>query len=264
MRRHSLDFGLLAAAALPAFAQEPINTTAATQPGVGRLAIREQFRYLAIGDLAGGETREYQLWSSAFLGLRHDFAIGAQLPLRLLDLSGADDELDLGDVQLLGKWRFHRADTASLDTERASAIVGLQLDTGDGSSLTPGFANDSLDPILGAVYTRVAGRHGFNADLMATIATDGDADEFRYDGSWLYRISPAAFAAGTKAAWYAVVELNGRYQTNGDHELLLAPGIMYEARRWTVELSVPMPLAAELDHRPEVDFTIVVGLRLLF
>lgn len=250
-----------AGVALPC--QEPINTTAATAPGAGRFVIREQVRWLEADGPAGADLRELQLVSSAFVGLRHDLAVGIELPARWLDRPG-DDATDVGDLRLLGKYRFHRADTAALDTERASLIAGVQLDTGDGPSLTPGFANGSSDPILGLAYTRVAGRHGVNAAVVSTIATDGDPDDVRYDGAWLYRLSPAEFGADTHAAWYVVAELNGRYESNGDHELLLAPGVMYEARRWTAELSVQLPALRELDHRPEVDYALVVGIRYLF
>ena len=54
------------------------------------------------------------------------------------------------------------------------------------------------------------------------------------------------------------------YETNGDHEILLAPGVMYEARSFAVELSVQLPLLQEIDHRPKTDFTVTLGLRMLF
>ena len=47
-------------------------------------------------------------------------------------------------------------------------------------------------------------------------------------------------------------------------ELFLAPGIMYEAHGWAVEASVQLPVFKELDYRPETEFTVTVGLRLLF
>ena len=54
------------------------------------------------------------------------------------------------------------------------------------------------------------------------------------------------------------------YETNGDHEILLAPGVMYEARSFAVELSVQLPALQEIDHRPKTDFTVTLGLRMLF
>lgn len=256
--------GLLLCAA--AAAQEPINTTAATQPGVGRLVIREQVRWLESNEgftPGAGDTTEVQSWTSAFYGLRHDFALGAELPVRFLDTTPGDDDLDHGSPRFLAKWRFHRADLEALDTERASLIAGFRAATDDEFSLTPGFASDSTDPILGAVYTTVRGRRGFNGALVGTFTTDGDPDELRYDAAGLYRMSPEVFAADTEAGWYLAVELNGLYESNGDHELMFAPGLMYEARRWTGELSVQLPFLSEVDHRPEVDWTLVLGFRIL-
>jgi len=191
-----------------AIAQEPINTTAATQPGVGRLVIREQFRWLESNEgfePGAGETTEFQSWTSVFYGLRHDFALGAELPIRALDISPGDDDLDHGSPRFLAKWRFHRADLEALDTERASLIAGVRAETDDELSLTPGFASDSNDPILGAVYTTVRGRRGFNGALVGTFASDGDPDEIRYDAAGLYRMSPEVFAADTEAGWYLAV-----------------------------------------------------------
>lgn len=273
MRHLLLATALLLTTGANARTQEAINTSAATQPGVGRITVREQLRYLR-GDLPTRTGRaaadELVLQSSVFAGIRHDLTLGADLPLSLRDSDGGgnfdDDsgELNAGDLRLLGKWRFWRHDTGPIDTQRASLLFGVQLDTGDGTSLLPGFARDSTDPILGAVYTRVTGRHGINAAWESTISTGGDADDHRYDGAYLFRLAPAQYAADTTGAWYVVGELNGRYASNGDHELLLSPGLMYEARRWTAELSVQLPALQELDHRAELDFGIVLGLRLLF
>jgi hypothetical protein len=266
---------LAAAIAGETAAQEAINTTAATQPGVGRTVLREQLHwYTGRQDVAGGraETDELLLQTSLSAGIRHDLALGLDLPVSLRNTQFspgtgmADDhgDVDAGDLRLLAKWRLHHADTGPLDTERASLLLGMQFDTGQGTSLHPDFARGSNDPIAGGVYTAVTGRHGFNAALEATISTSGDASDLRADGAWLYRLAPAGYAADTKAAWYVVAELNGRYQTNGDTELLFSPGLMYEARKWTLELSVRLPALQDLDHRPEIDLGVVLGVRLLF
>jgi hypothetical protein len=250
-------------------AQEAINSNAATQPGVGRVTLREQLRwYSADSGLPPGTSRvdELLLQSSVFVGVRHDIALGLELPISLRDSDrpGDDQDVDLGDLRFLTKYRFHRADTGPIDTERASVILGLQIPTGDGDSLRPGFARHSLDPIVGAVYTRVLGRHGFNASAEGTFASEDEPHDLRYDGAWLYRVAPAEFAAASASAWYAVAELNGRYESNGDHEVLFSPGLMYEARMWTFECSLLIPVGQELDHRPEIDFGFVLGMRLLF
>lgn len=74
-------------------------------------------------------------------------------------------------------------------------------------------------------------------------------------------MSPKEYAADTHAAWYALCEVNGLYETNGDHEVLIAPGIMYEARTWTAEISVQLPLWNDIEERAELDYAIVTGIR---
>jgi hypothetical protein len=235
--------------------QEAIHTPAATQPGVGRVELREQLHwYHSDSAGAGGGTRidELVLDSSLTLGVRQDLAIGLSLPshLSLTDAAGAsDDDLELGDLQLVARCRLFRRDSGPIDTERASLILGVQCDTASrgATSLRPDFARDSFD-----------------AAVQATLSTSGDPSDFRYDGAWLYRLSPATFGPSIEAAWYLVAELNGRYQTNGDHEVLLAPGLLIEARRISFELSVQLPAYQDLAHRPELDYAVVVGMRFLF
>jgi len=88
-----------------------------------------------------------------------------------------------------------------------------------------------------------------------------DADLFCWDAAYLYRVTPAEFTAETDGAWYALCELNGLYETNGDAELFVSPGLMYEAARWTLELSVQVPVWQSLDHRPAAEYLLSVGLR---
>lgn len=246
------------AAAAPA--QKAFHTLGATQPGAGRSTVLEQVHWLHAGDLD-----ELALTTTFVHGLRHDLALGLDVPVAIRFRDGAS-EGDFGDLRLLGSWRFHRRDSGPIDTTRAAVFAGLQFDTAsdDAMSLQPGFRRDSFDPILGAAWTRVHGRAGLDASADYTLSTSGRADDLRYNGAWLFRAAPAEFTAGSEDAIYAVLELDGRYETNGDHELLFTPGVLYEARRVTVEAAVQLPLLQDLDHRPELDFGLVLGLRLVF
>lgn len=253
-------------------AQEAINTNAATQPGTGRVIVREQLRFFHASEFPSSfaidRADELVFASSLSLGLRHDVAVTLDLPasLRWSDRAGggSDDDGDFGDLRAVGKWRVLRNDGGPIDTERVALLFGVQLDTGSGTSLRPGFTRDSNDPILGAVYTRVSGRHGVNGALEYTISTSGHADDLRYDAAYLFRTTPSEYRSDTTAATYAVLELNGTWATDGDDELLVSPGFMYEARRWTFEASLQLPLVQDLDRRPEIDVGVVVGVRLLF
>jgi hypothetical protein len=244
-------------------AQEPVNMTAATQPSPGHAVAREQLRYWKAPGID-----EVVADTSIVVGLRHDLSLSLNAPVRWRgeDRPGAgrDDDVELGDARALVKWRVHRHDSGPIDTERASVIAGAQLDTGSGRWLRPGSSDDAYSPVAGAVYTKVAGRHGVNAGVEATLNTGRGPNKARWDGSYLFRLAPAAYDAASTGAAYAVLELNGTSEGNGDHELLIAPGFMYEARLWTFEASVLLPLFQDLEHRPEIDVGVVIGLRLSF
>jgi hypothetical protein len=130
------------------------------------------------------------------------------------------------------------------------------------------YDNDSFNPIIGGVFSIVRGRHGFNLGGSAEIvseARDEAPDMLHYDASYLFRLAPARFDAETSGkAWYAVLELNGLSETNGDNELFLSPGIMYESKRLTIDAAIQFPVWQELDHRPDTEIIIALGARLSF
>ncbi len=272
----------ITAAAIPfdqAVAQEAINSPAATQPSTGRWVVRGQFRHLDARESprTGDERirRTTQNLSIAY-GLRSNLSLTAEVPFqqqRLRDGETGNVKRDygIGDVTAQVKWRIHQHDFGPIDTSRFSLIGGVQLPT----FMRP-FSTESVNPMLGGVYTHVQGLHGFNASAIFKLNTgtgtrnnigggDGKADALFYDASYLYRISPATYSPETSGgALYGVLELNGLYETNGDNELFLSPGIMYEARSWTVEASVQIPVWQDVDRRPETRLVGVVGVRLLF
>ncbi|MGB0768667.1 MAG: hypothetical protein ACPGYV_13280, partial [Phycisphaeraceae bacterium] len=86
----------------------------------------------------------------------------------------------------------------------------------------------------------------------------------RIDGSYLYRIDPAQYTIDTTRSTYLVCEINQRYETNGDYETLLSPGILIEAQDWAAELSIRLPISQQLDHRAELDWAMTLGLRFTF
>ena len=78
------------------------------------------------------------------------------------------------------------------------------------------------------------------------------------------RIDEPNVADTSEGAWYALVEMNGTYETDGDNEILIAPGIMFEGGRFGLEFGVQLPAWQRIEHRPKTDFNFTVGLRLLF
>lgn len=261
-----------------AVAQESTNAVdSATQPSPGYVVFKEMFHYYDL-DLDNTTRRKRSDINDAMfmtmvnVGVATDWSLSFRLPTilrrREYDWGGrVDREEGIGDFTALAKWRVYKNDSGTVDTARLALIGGMQVRTGDAP-----FTSDAYNPILGLAYTQIAGRHGVNAALEWTFTTGGNdepiyageskADLLRYDLAYLYRLTPKEYDAETVGALYLELEANGYYETNGDNELLLSPGLMYEARTWAAELSVQIPTWQEVDHRAEVNYAIVAGIRL--
>jgi hypothetical protein len=257
--------------------QEPVNAAdSATQPSPGHVIFKEQFRFYRMEMDNGsrdrqGDIEDFVLFSTLNIGLQPDVALGLRLPviLRSRDFDGphgTDRDEGIGDLTALVKWRVYRNDTGPLDSARLSLVGGAEIRTGDSP-----FTTDAYNPVLGLAYTQIVGRHGFNGSLQWTLTTDGNeepiyagestADLLRADLAYLYRLSPKQYTAETHGALYAVLEFNGLYETNSDYEVFVAPGLMYEAKTWTVELSAQIPIAQEIEERAETEYAVITGVR---
>ncbi len=267
----------IAIAAGAAHAQEALNMPAATQPAAEHFTFRALYRYTSLDDdptPRGRTVDEHRIDAMIAYGITGELSATLTLPLatrRTMFDDGTPSDTDVGvmDPTAMLKWRFWKEDLGPVDTVRVSLLVGAELPIGDGV-----YTSGSVDPIIGGVITSVLGRHGLNGALQYTLTTDGDdealtfaqgqADALRADASWLYRLSPEKYAEDTKAATYSVLELNWRYETNGDRELFLSPGLLYEAKTWAAEIGVQIPIEQSVGHRPETEVAIVAGLRFLF
>jgi len=260
-----------------ALAQEAMYTAAATMPAPGLYVLRQQGHLFSYGTRPGTNVKRTDVFESMTtlaVGLARDFSLNLDIPaaIKVEHRAGNDSDHDQGieDLDLMLKWRFFKNDTGGVDTVRAALLAGAKVASGDDSD----FSSQSVSPMLGGVITVVRGRHGFNQDLMFVLTTGGDerdnlggegpADALRHNTAYLYRIDPAAYTSESVGAWYATIELNGLYETNGDYELRWSPGFMYEGRRWGAEIMAQLPLMHSLDHRPELDFAVGIGVRLLF
>lgn len=277
---------LLLALALPgamswhapaARAQAPIVSQAATQPAKGRLSVREQFILMRMGDDPSGQGREVRstiLNTVIDYGLTGNQSLSLRLPIIFRrvnddDQHGRVHEDGVGDLTAIWKYRLWQHDTGPIETKRFSIFAGAEIPVGN-EDLSSG----SVDPILGVVYTQVSGRHGVNFDASWKFTTGGDdkglaageslADLLRVNGSYLYRIAPEHYTSETSASWYGVAEISAMYETNGDLEVLLAPGILYEARRWAAEASIQLPVHQDVDERLEHEWVVTIGVRFLF
>ncbi len=262
-------------ACVPAWAQEATNTPAATQPAAGHLAVRERLQYVALSDDPSPADREIDKFvatTTLAYGLRRDLSATLEMPLAYVsvDSPGADErEFGINDLSLSLKFRPFQADLGPVDSVRLAFVGGVEIPSGDGD-----LSSHSWDPFAGAVFTAIIGRHGFNQSLSYKFNTGGDEftmrpgdgreDALRYDTAYLFRVDPASYTAETTAALYATLELNGLYETGGDNEALLGPGLLYEASTFAAEATIGWPVIQDVDERPETDLTVTLGLRLLF
>ena len=271
MRMHTL---LLLACAIGVFsghsiAQESALSLAATQPAKGRITWREQARFERY-ELNGEQIDQFTIDTRLTYGLRKDVALTLNVPTVFRDReNGIDDQDGLGDATLSLKWRFWQEDPGPIDTNRLALIAGVRMPSG-----TDGLSGDGWDPMVGLIFTKVTDRHGINAALTYTVGTDGianpvvagtgGADLLTLETSYLYRLSPSEYASDTQASWYVTVESFVDYETNGDVAWRIAPGLLYEARRFTVELSPIVPVVDDVEHRAELDWGLALGVRFLF
>lgn len=246
-----------------------INTNAALSPTAGGHIFRLQYHYAE--SRAGGNVKQINssgVRATYVHGLRRDLALFLSVPYanrqvdRVLPRLGRVEEAHdgVGDITVMAKYRLWHRDPAPLDTQRIALLAGLNIRSGDSH-----FSSDSYDPILGAVYTWRHDRSKFDADLIYQLNTGrgphGD-DALRYDLAYSHRLFPTKF--GDSAFEIdAVAELNGRYLTDGSHEIFLSPGVQFVAEHWLIEASLQLPVVREMAAgRAETDYRLVLGLRL--
>jgi hypothetical protein len=275
MHRHATTMAGFLLACGSAFAQEATNTPAATQPAAGHVAIRERVQYVNLSDDPSPHDRDIAkvvATTTLSYGLRRDVAATLDVPVAFVSVESTHDggdDFGINDLALSLKYRPFQTDLGPVDSVRLAFIGGVEIPSGDGD-----FSSHSFDPFAGTVFTAILGRHGVNqsisykfntgGDEFTMRAGDGQDDALRYDTAYLFRVSPATYAADTSAALYATVELNGIYETNGDNEALLGPGLLYEAKTFAAEATVGLPVVQDVTDRPETDLTVTFGLRLLF
>lgn len=201
-------------------------------------------------------------------GLKQDLALFLGVPYmnrqtdrvvgKLGRIEAAHD--GIGDLTFLIKYRFWQNDTRPRETFRLAAIGGLNVRSGDSD-----FSSDSYDPIVGAVFTWRRDRTLFDVDLIYQFNTGGGRfrhDQLRYDLVYSYQFAPAVYNPDYNYEWNAVAELNGRYTTDGSHEVFLSPGIQYVTERWAIEASIQLPVIQEMSGAgPQTDYRLVLGFR---
>lgn len=267
---------LLVALPRVAFAQTPIVAPGAMQPstGTGVAHFMPMYRRLDSFAPSGQDSAdEFALLTQVAYGISKNVGIQFDVPMvySSIDMDGgdSDEEFGLADSTVLLKWRVYQNDPAPTETTRFSLIAGMQVPGNADAWVWD--ASDGWDPIAGFVFSIVRGRHGFNADVLWELYTgwggderDGRGDSLRADASYLFRLAPAQYSAETEGALYAVAELNAFYDTNGDQCLFFSPGVMYEARAFTLDATVMIPVHQDVDFRAETEMVVAFGVRISF
>jgi len=254
-----------------AVGQEAMYTAAATMPPPGSVVFRPQLMFSRYGaDPDGPSTRtDYTAVDLGVqIGLARAWSLSVNAPVEYQQSqrpSGDTNRVEVEDLDLMLKYRFYMDNSGGIDTARAAVTFGTRLERVEGFS---------VDPHVGVVLTKVQGRNGINAEASYLLTTsgreetiregDGTADLVRTNVSYVFRLWPAEFTSTSTGGWYATAELNGMWETNGDREVRWAPGLMYEGREVSFEVMMQLPVWHELGERAELDWSVGVGLRLLF
>jgi hypothetical protein len=264
------------------FAQETTRVPVATSPGKGRFYFREVVSYVQMSDDPSPDLRtieEMVALSRFSYGITGQLSANVNVPLiysnersPAASHHGAGkgvDEMGVGDISMDLKYRPFQWDLGPVDTLRLAFIGGIEVPTYDKH-----YSSDGFDPYFGVVFTGVMGRHGVNQSLRYKVNTngseynmvpgDGSADALFYDTSYLFRLMPGEYTETTPGSLYFTVELNGIYEVNGDNEVLLGPGLLYEAAGFAVEFSAGLPVASDVSSRPRQDLVLSLGFRVLF
>ena len=251
-------------------------------------------RYLRIEKSgAAGDLAVDVAVSNAVFGISKDMTVTLGVPYikKRLTPAGGGTPMGaegLGDIKLLGKWRFYK-ETGIAETTEAALLFGLELPTGQNdikqgglrlpAPLQPG--SGSLDGIVGGVFTRVDGQWQLNTDLIAKLNTRSDGYRFGNtlagDVGVQYRLFPVTYSRLDQLTVNLVAELNSSWSerdqlgsssvtNSGGFKLFATPGIQVILNRNLLfETAVQLPLVMDLGGSAlEEDFVFIFGLRARF
>ncbi|MFA5983651.1 MAG: transporter [Methylococcaceae bacterium] len=222
---------------------------------------------------------------SAAYGLTDNFTVGLQLSgvvrsavRNSVDggdiVENAGSAGGFGDIRLFSQYRFYHSKD---NTEHASAILGLQVPSGDtdvkqvqGNKFEvdnqPG--TGAWDPILGFAYTRNLGRFSIDSSAIYTISTIGarqyefgDVFDYNFAVSWSVGAQTRAGLAASSNDYPVtlVLELNGERRgrdvnagitdiNTGSHILYISPGIRYAGgKNWNIATSFGAPIVNDVE-----------------
>ena len=250
----------------------PINTDVALTPPKGGSIFRLQYIYSESDGSGDVQHVNASIMKGTYVfGLKENLALFLTFPYihREIDVVkpqlGRFERSDSGvaDLTFLAKYRFWQDDRRPGETLRWAALGGLNIRSGDSD-----FTSDSYDPIVGTVFTWQRDRGWFDADLIYQFNTGGGEsrhDALRYDLAYSYRLTPARFEPGNARELDAVTELNGRYITDGSHEVFLSPGLQFITPSFILEAGIQLPMVQSMKSpRLSTDYTVILSMRFQF
>lgn len=229
--------------------------------------------YLLIPAISGA----YGVTDDLTLGLQISGTVRGSVRNSLEDepfVENAGQAGGFGDLRLFSQYRFYHAKD---NTEHLSAILGLQIPTGDTNvrqrqgqlfELDNQPGTGAWDPLLGLAYTRNLGRFSIDSSMIYTISTKGArnyefGDIFNYNFAVSYALNaPTTTGLAASSNDYPitlVLELNGERRgrdvdngvtdgNTGSHNLYISPGIRYAGgKNWNIATSFGSPILNEVD-----------------
>lgn len=210
------------------------------------------------------------------------------------DVEHLGDASGLGDLSVLGQWRFINSSSLGLEV---SAFAGVKAPTGktnaksaEGETFEAEFqpGSGSWDVLAGLAVTRRYQDWSFDISGLYTFASEGTqntnlGDRFTYGAAVSYRAfgeKPHGHEDGTVdthgPAVDLVLELNGEWsekqvidgevdRNSGGHVLYLAPGARYTNENFSAFTSVGFPIINDLTgFQAEPDLRLVSGVSVGF
>ncbi len=271
MNRNVLSFVIMSIMAfLPSSIEAAgLNTDVALTPPKGGTILRYQWRFTRLADDPTPLGREIELMLqplTAVYGISENLAILGTVPIVHTDIdfdrrSGTSDT-GVGDIPLLLKYRFYQKDLPG-KTTRWAAIGGAEVPTYDGD-----FSSESLDPIIGTVWTHQERDWWVDWDVLYQFNTSGGLsgdDSLRLDVAYSHKIIGGE--NDTLGPWglYAIAEANSEYLTDGSTQVFGSPGLQFITPRWIFEAGVQIPVHQDMaTPRLEDDYTAVASVRYQF
>lgn len=277
-------------------APQTFNT--ALPVGKGNFVLREQLMYRKAGDDPSAKGRNLAVRGGVTVlgyGATGKLALFGALPYldKELDLRAPGGQRltrgasGIGDARVFARWTLLQRDRRG-STFRVAPFVGIELPTGDDDDgdglgrLPPPLqsGSGSWDPLGGMVATYQTLDYQIDTQLSYKANTEANdfefGDEFRFDASLQYRLSPRELGTGMPGFLYGVIEMNflhlakneisgNRDPNSGGSTLLLSPGLQYVTKKWVLEAIVQFPVVQDLNGTAlEDDYTLRAGFRVNF